>query len=53
MPKEIKFEKDAILTLKDLISDINYEESMEEDCNTDLVIESLYKIKDIVERALL
>ena len=53
MAKEIKLEKDAILTLKDLIADIDYEESMEEDCDADLVLESLYKIKEIVARALL
>lgn len=53
MPKEIKLEKDAIYTLRDLIADIDYEESLEEDCNGDLVIENLYKIKEIVARALL
>ena len=53
MKKQITLTNDAIHTLTNLISEIDFEEFLGEDANTDLVIENLYKIKDIVARALL
>ena len=49
---------DAIETLRKLIAEIDYEESMDDEdedfsCNEDLVIENLYKICDIVRVAIL
>lgn len=50
--KQITLTNDTIYTLKNLINEIDYEES-NEDANTDLVIENLYKIKDLIARALI
>ena len=57
MKHQITLTNDTIYTLKNLINEIDYEESNagefeDFECNEDLVIENLYKIKDIIARAL-
>ena len=44
---------DNINELKRLVLEIDEQESNEEECNSDLVIENLYKIKDIVSKIVL
>ena len=52
MKNQITLTNDTIYTLRNLINDIDYEESLEDECNGDLVIEDLYKILDIVRGVL-
>jgi hypothetical protein len=44
---------DNINELKRLVLEIDEQESNEDECNNDLVIENLYKIKDIVSKIVL
>jgi hypothetical protein len=50
MKKQITLTNDTIYTLRNLITEIDYEESLgdSEETNGDLVTENLYKILDIV-----
>lgn len=55
--KNITLTKDEVYSLVNLINEIDYEESNsgeyeDFECNTDLVIENLYKIKDIIAIAI-
>lgn len=53
MKNQITLTNDTIYTLNNLIAEIDFEEFLGEDANTDLVIENLYKIKDLIARALI
>ena len=55
MKNQITLTNETLYTLRNLIADIDYEESHYEDgeCDSDLVIESLYKIKEVIASALL
>lgn len=48
MKKQITLTNDTIYTLRNLINDIDYNESLDEECNTDQVLEDLYKVIDIL-----
>ena len=44
----ITLPKDAVYTLKALLAEINYEESLDEECDQDLVVEDTYKVLSIL-----
>lgn len=56
LDKDIVLTTDEVVSLKKLIDEIDYEESLEDsdelECDCDVIIEDLYKICDIVRKAL-
>lgn len=52
MKKQIILNEENIEALTNLITEIQFEESQDEECNSDLVIDNMYKVVSILEGVL-
>lgn len=52
MTKQIILNEENIEALSNLITEIQFEESQDEECNSDLVIDNMYKVVSILEGVL-